>query len=91
MPSLSTRPHQEPHAIGLVAKDGPLAGFTIAGTDGVFHPAHAKITGETVVVSSTKVPTPTAVRYGWADVASGNLFNAAGLPASPFRSDSEQP
>ena len=72
----------------LVAKDGPLSGFTIAGADGVFHVAHAEITGETVVVSSIEVPSPTAVRYGWADVASGNLFNAAGLPASPFRSDS---
>lgn len=74
---------------GLVAKDGALNGFTIAGTDGVFHPAKAEIVGETVVVSSPDVPVPAAVRYGWANVASGNLFNVAGLPASPFRTDSK--
>jgi sialate O-acetylesterase len=70
-----------------VAKDGPLTGFTIAGADGVFHPAKAEIVGETVAVSSPSVAQPVAVRYGWANVASGNLFNQAGLPASPFRTD----
>ena len=72
---------------GLVAKDGPLTGFTVAGADGVFHPALAEIKGTKVVVKSPDVPKPTAVRYGWANVAAGNLFNAAGLPASPFRTD----
>lgn len=72
---------------GLVAKDGPLRGFTVAGPDGVFHPAEAVIEGETVVVSASAVPAPVAVRYGWANVADGNLFNVAGLPAPPFRSD----
>ena len=72
---------------GLVAKDGPLTGFTIAGANGEFHPAEARIAGDTVEVSSPDVPQPRRVRYGWANVASGNLFNRAGLPASPFRSD----
>jgi sialate O-acetylesterase len=72
---------------GLVAKDGPLKGFTIAGADGVFHPAQAEIRGQTVVVSSADVSRPVAVRYGWANVPEGNLFNGAGLPASPFRTD----
>lgn len=72
---------------GLVAKDGPLTGFTIAGSDGAFQPAEARIVGDTVEVSSPKVPQPKHVRYAWANVASGNLFNRAGLPASPFRSD----
>ena len=72
---------------GLVAKDGPLQGFTIAGEDKVFHPAQAEISGETVVVHSAAVSQPMAVRYGWANVPEGNLFNRAGLPASPFRSD----
>lgn len=72
---------------GLVAKDGPLTGFTIASADQVFHPATAAISGDTIVVSSDAVPQPAAVRYGWANVAAGNLFNAAGLPASPFRTD----
>lgn len=72
---------------GLVAKDGGLRGFTIAGADGAFVPAHAEIRGETVVVFSDQVAAPAAVRYGWANVADGNLFNAADLPASPFRTD----
>ena len=76
---------------GLVAKDGPLTGFTIAGADGVFHPAKADIAGEAIMVSSPDVPVPAAVRYGWANVASGNLFNVAGLPASPFRTNSNSP
>ena len=71
----------------LVARDGALIGFTIAGTDKVFHPASATIEGDTVVVSSPDMLQPVAVRYGWANVPSGNLFNAAGLPASPFRTD----
>ena len=72
---------------GLVARDGPLTGFTMAGPDGSFHPAQAEVAGDTVVVSSPAVAQPAAVRYGWANVASGNLFNGAGLPASPFRTD----
>ena len=72
---------------GLVAKEGPLAGFTTAGSDGVFHPASAEIKKDTVVVSSPTVNHPTAVRYAWANVAAGNLFNRAGLPASPFETD----
>ncbi len=72
---------------GLVAQDGELKGFTIAGADRVFHPARAKIVGGTVVVNSAEVPQPVAVRYGWANVPEGNLFNRAGLPASPFRTD----
>lgn len=72
---------------GLVAPGSRLEGFTLAGTDGAFHPADAEIAGDTVIVSSAAVPEPAAVRYGWANVASGNLFNTAGLPASPFRSD----
>ena len=72
---------------GLVAPGGTLEGFTIAGADGVFHPADARIDGDAVVVSSPDVRSPSAVRYGWANVARGNLFNRAGLPASPFRTD----
>ena len=72
---------------GLVAKGGPLKGFAIAGPDKVFHPARAEIRGQTVVVTSDAAPQPVAVRYGWANVPEGNLFNKAGLPASPFRTD----
>lgn len=72
---------------GLIAKDGALKGFTIAGADKNFHPAHAEIQGETIVVTAPEVSAPVAVRYGWANVPEGNLFNRADLPASPFRTD----
>jgi sialate O-acetylesterase len=72
---------------GLVAKDGPLTHFTIAGKDGEFVPAVATIDGETVVVSSDQVAKPVAVRFGWRDDAEPNLFNKEDLPASPFRTD----
>jgi len=77
------------HAAGLMAKDGDPTGFTIAGKDGTFHPAKAIIKGDTVIVSSEQVPNPVAVRYGWVNFAKPtlNLFNKAGLPASPFRTD----
>ena len=74
---------------GLVAKDGELKGFTIAGADKNFAPAIAVIKGHKVVVRSDKVAAPVAVRYGWENVPDVNLFNRAGLPASPFRTDVE--
>jgi len=72
---------------GLIAKDGELKGFTIAGEDKKFVPAQAKIQGSTVVVSAEGVAAPKAARYGWANVPDVNLFNKEGLPASPFRTD----
>jgi sialate O-acetylesterase len=75
------------HANGLVAKDGPLKGFAIAGDDMKFAWADAKIVGSQVVVSSPSVPKPVAVRYAWADNPECNLYSKDGLPASPFRTD----
>jgi len=76
------------HAEGLTAKDGPLRWFEVAAEDKVFVPATAVIDGATVVVSSEKVPHPVAVRYAWANYPFGcNLYNGAGLPAAPFRTD----
>lgn len=74
---------------GLVAKGGePLKRFAIAGSDKKYVWGDARIEGKTVVVSSPKVPEPVAVRYAWDMNPDGcNLFNAAGLPASPFRTD----
>jgi sialate O-acetylesterase len=65
-----------------------LKGFGIAGSDQKFVWANARIDGDTVVVSSPEVASPVAVRFGWADNPGGNLYNSAGLPASPFRTDS---
>jgi sialate O-acetylesterase len=74
---------------GLVAKDGPLKWFQIAGADGQFVDADATIDGKTIVVKSDKAPAPAAVRYAWSNYPVGcNLYNAAGLPAAPFRTDS---
>lgn len=75
-----------PHG-GLEARGGPLRGFAIAGEDRKFVWADARIEGLEVVVSSEAVPQPVAVRYAWADNPVANLYNGAGLPASPFRTD----
>ena len=73
---------------GLKSLDGkPLTWFTIAGADKKFVPAQAEISGGTVTVSSPEVKKPVAVRFGWDQIAEPNLANAAGLPASPFRTD----
>ena len=64
-----------------------LKGFLVAGKDEKFVPATAKIEGNTVVVSSTEVTEPAAVRYAWSDDPTANLINREGLPAGPFRSD----
>jgi sialate O-acetylesterase len=74
------------HAKGLTAKGGEVTGFEVAGADGKFAPATAKIDGETVVASSPSVPDPVSVRYGWANSPQCNLFNREDLPASPFTS-----
>jgi sialate O-acetylesterase len=72
---------------GLVAKDGILTGFLIAGEDRQWKTAQATMEEDKVMVSSPEVAKPVAVRYAWASVAICNLFNGAGLPASPFRTD----
>lgn len=64
-----------------------LTGFELAGADRKWIAADAVIDGQTVVVSSDQVTAPVAVRYAWADNPTCNLYNKAGLPAAPFRSD----
>jgi sialate O-acetylesterase len=75
---------------GLTAKDkfGYVRGFEIAGADRKFYYAKAEISGSKVVVSSERVENPVAVRYGWSDApVDANLYNSAGFPAAPFRTD----
>lgn len=75
---------------GLVSSDknNSLNGFEIAGADKVFYSATAKIKDKKVILSSENVPSPVAIRYGWADDASDcNLYNKEGFPAVPFRTD----
>jgi sialate O-acetylesterase len=69
------------------ASGGRIKGFAIAGDDRKFVWANAEIDGDHVLVSSPEIRQPVAVRYGWADNPDCNLVNAAGLPASPFRTD----
>jgi sialate O-acetylesterase len=72
---------------GLTVKGDTLTGFAVAGADGTFVWADAVIDGDAVVVSAKGVPHPAAVRYAWADNPACNLYNGAGLPAVPFRTD----
>jgi sialate O-acetylesterase len=67
--------------------DGPVTGFQLAGPDGKYVPATAKIEGVTVLVSSPDVPNPQSVRYAWDYNPDANLINALGLPVSLFRTD----
>lgn len=75
---------------GVMARGGELRGFEVAGADGKFMPATAKVDTKanrsTVLVSSAAVAAPVYVRYGWAADPQCNLYNGDGLPASPFRS-----
>jgi sialate O-acetylesterase len=73
------------HAAGLTAKGGPLVGFEVAGADGKYVAADAKIDGLSVIVSNSAVPEPVSVRYAWAPNPACNLYNREGLPASPFQ------
>lgn len=76
---------------GLLAKkSSTLKGFEVAGADKKFHWAEASISGNRVTVWSSEVANPVAVRYSWANNPDGNLYNGAGLPASPFRTDNFQ-
>ncbi len=72
---------------GLVVKGPTLQTFQIAGDDRKWHWADARVTGNTVVVSSPSVPNPREVRYAWQSNPATTLFNRAGLPAGPFRTD----
>jgi sialate O-acetylesterase len=73
---------------GLISLDGrPLTWFEVAGEDRIFYKAQAEIEGDGVVVWSPRVEKPTAVRFGWNQLAEPNLGNQEGLPASPFRTD----
>jgi sialate O-acetylesterase len=76
---------------GMVVKNryGHVNGFEVAGEDRRFHYARAWMENGRVMVTSDKVARPVALRYGWSDdPADLNLFNSAGLPANPFRTDS---
>ena len=73
---------------GLKTADGgPVKGFAIAGEEHKFVWAEARIEGDEIVVSSSSITKPVAVRYAWADNPVCNLYNKVDLPVSPFRTD----
>jgi sialate O-acetylesterase len=72
------------HSAGLATGDPALPGFEVAGADGVFFDATARLEDETAVVRSARVGVPTRVRYAWGNNPPSPLRNGAGLPASPF-------
>ena len=72
---------------GLIARDKPIQSLEVAGADRVFQPAVGRIERETLLVASLLVREPVAVRYAWSNSPEANLYNGAGLPAAPFRSD----
>ena len=80
------------HGAGLAAKGGTLGGFELAGKDGRFRPATARVEDDTVLVRSDGLEHPLYVRYAWANApVNANLFNSAGLPASTFTSQRHTP
>jgi sialate O-acetylesterase len=72
---------------GLVAHDRPVQSLELAGVDRVFYPADGRIDRDTLIVMAMAVREPVAVRYAWTNAPDANLYNGAGLPATPFRSD----
>jgi sialate O-acetylesterase len=74
---------------GLRTVNAPrVEGFAIAGDDHKWVWADAKIVGkDQVEVRSDNVAEPVAVRYAWANNPVCNLYNTAGLPVTPFRTD----
>ncbi len=78
------------HANGLRTMDGTAPkSFAIAGSDGVYRRAEARIEGSAVVLTSPLVPEPRTVRYAWEDNPEVNLVNGERLPAVPFRTDAK--
>jgi sialate O-acetylesterase len=75
------------YADGLKSTTPEVTGFELAGADKVFHPAKAVIDGTSVVVTSSEVTEPMAVRYAFFNAPAASLANGAGLPAAPFRTD----
>jgi sialate O-acetylesterase len=72
---------------GLIAHDHPVTCVEVAGTDQVFHPAAVVVSQSVLVAISPEVKQPVAIRYAWRNAPDANLYNGAGLPAVPFRSD----
>jgi sialate O-acetylesterase len=73
------------HAKGLELRTPDPSGFEVAGPDGVFHAAQARVDGESLLLWNKAIADPRALRYAWADDPAAELYNGDGLPAAPFR------
>jgi sialate O-acetylesterase len=89
MPATYKPVSSEPETLPLVrnSPNSEVEGFAICGADHAWRWADAKIVGDDLVVSASGVSQPVAVRYAWASYPFCNLYNGAGLPAGPFRTD----
>jgi sialate O-acetylesterase len=72
---------------GLLFKGTDITGFEIAGIDGHYLPATAKLKGNLVIVNAKTISAPVAVRYCFSDAAIPNLFSKEGLPVNSFRTN----
>ena len=70
-----------------IAEEKEVRGFQIAGKNGVFHPATAKISGSRIQLSSKAVRHPIYARYAWSNFPVVNVFNSYDIPMVPFRTD----
>lgn len=77
----------KPSKSKLVLKEGTISGFEVAGEDNQFYPAQASLQDGEIILSSARVSTPKIARYAWSASPEVSLYNAAGLPAAPFRTD----
>lgn len=76
------------YAEGMTVDTAQPQSFYVAGNDRIFHPATSvKVEDNTILVSCDRIPVPFAVRYGWSDAIISTVYNAAGFPASSFRTD----
>ncbi len=66
---------------------GPIRGFAIAGEDGTYRFADARIDGDSVILHCDQISAPKTVRYAWAGIPNSTLTDDSGVPAAPFRTD----
>ena len=72
---------------GITSYNKEVTGFEVAGEDQVFYPAQATLRSKSVLLSSTRVEKPVAVRYLFKDFTTAEIFSVGGLPMSSFRTD----